>query len=61
MPSFTQFTASINYQFKGYLKGTNAQFLFVNKNNQGDIYDTERYVINKVNMSQLNFILNHQF
>lgn len=61
MPSFTQFTASINYQFRGLLKGTNAQFLYVQKNNQGNIYDNERYVINKVNMSQLNFVLNHQF
>lgn len=61
MPSFAQFTASINYQFRGFLRGTNAQFLYVQKNNQGDIYDNERYEINKVNMSQLNFILNYQF
>ncbi|MEA5259523.1 OprD family outer membrane porin [Arcicella aquatica] len=61
IPSFSQFTASINYQFRGFLKGTNAQFLYVQKNNQGEIYDNERYIINKVNMSQLNFILNYQF
>lgn len=61
MPSFTQFTASINYQFTKFLKGTNVQFFYVQKNNQGDTYDNERYVINKVNMAQLNFILNHQF
>lgn len=48
-------------KFRGFLRGTNAQFLYVQKNYQGDLYDNERYVINKVNMSQLNFILNYQF
>jgi hypothetical protein len=60
IPSFTQFTANVTFQFSGKMKGLNAQILFVRKDNRGEIYDNDRYVINKVNMSQLNFVLNYQ-
>ncbi|MES2519399.1 MAG: hypothetical protein V4585_14900 [Bacteroidota bacterium] len=60
IPSFTQFTANVTFQFSGKMKGLNAQMLFVRKDNRGEIYDNDRYVINKVNMSQLNFVLNYQ-
>jgi hypothetical protein len=61
IPSFTQFIANINWQFSGKIKGLNAQFLFVQKNNQGNVYENYRYVINKVDMSQFNIILNYQY
>lgn len=60
MPSFTQFTSNVSYQFSGKMKGLNAQLLFVRKDNRGETYDIDRFIINKVNMSQLNFVINYQ-
>ncbi|WP_044175614.1 OprD family outer membrane porin [Flectobacillus major] len=56
---YTHFMASINYNFKGIFKGLNTQILFIRKDSQGNTYNNQRYIINKVNMSQWNFIANY--
>lgn len=60
-PSYTQLNMLINYQFSGKWKGLNAQILYVQKDKQGNIYNNERYVINKVNMNQFNLVMNYLF
>lgn len=61
MPSYTQINADIRYTFTHTLKGLEAQLLVVGKINYGETYNNFRYVFNKVNMEQYNFILNYNF
>ncbi len=61
MPSYTQINADIRYTFTHTLKGLEAQLLVVAKINNGETYNNYRYVFNKVNMEQYNFILNYNF
>ena len=61
VPSYTQLNVLVNYQFSGKWKGLNAQVLYVQKDKQGNVYNNERFVINKVNMSQLNIVMNYVF
>ncbi|GEM_PF-4658560 len=53
--------ADIRYSFAGMLKGLDAQFLFVGKLNNGEIYNNNKFVINKVKMQVYNFVLNYHF
>lgn len=61
LPSYTQINADVRYTFNGFLQGLEAQLLIVGKINQGETYNNDRFVINKVNMNLYNFILNYHF
>jgi hypothetical protein len=59
--SYSQFDTDINYTFIKALKGLEAEFLIVGKVKNGDAYNNDRFILNKVNMTQYNFVLNYHF
>ncbi|HRC33333.1 MAG TPA: OprD family outer membrane porin [Bacteroidia bacterium] len=61
LPSYTQINADVRYSFAGVLKGLEAQILVAGKINDGNIYNNDKYVINKVDMVNYNFVLNYNF
>jgi hypothetical protein len=61
LPSYIQTNADVRYQFQGILKGFDAQLLYVYKLNTGETYANKKYILNKTNMSNINFILNFNF
>lgn len=60
-PAFKQFNLDMRYAFGGALEGLRAQLLYVRKNRIGEVYGNDKYVINKVNISHFNAILNFTF
>ncbi len=60
-PAFNQFNFDVRYRFGRPLEGLQAQFLYVWKGRLGDVYGTEKYVINKVDISLYNLILNYTY
>ena len=60
-PSYYQLNIDLKYSFEGFLEGLNAEILYLYKKNNGEIYSDLKYLINKVNMQQLNVILNYNF
>lgn len=61
LPSYTQLNTDIRYEFDAVMKGLDAQLLWVLKGKVGDTYENKRFEINKVNMSNFNFVLNYHF
>jgi hypothetical protein len=61
MPSYFQVNLDIRYSFTGILQGLEAQGLLVWKGKSGEVYDNDRYVINKVDMSLINVVVNYRF
>lgn len=61
LPSYTQLNIDVRHEFKGVLKGMELQLLFVYKGKHGEVYENDKYVINKVQMSLWNFMLNYHF
>jgi hypothetical protein len=61
MPSYFQGNVDLRYTFRGFYSGLEAQFLYVYKGQLGNVYENDKNVINKVNMSLYNFILNYHF
>ncbi|MBL7817852.1 MAG: OprD family outer membrane porin [Saprospiraceae bacterium] len=61
LPSYAQINADVRYTFEGTLKGLEAQLLLAHKFKNGYVYDNYKFVINKVNMTLYNFILNYHF
>lgn len=61
LPSYVQTNADFRYQFQGLLKGFDAQLLYVHKFNAGETNPNKNYILNKTNMSNINFILNFNF
>ena len=61
MPSYTQLNADIRYIFSGLCKGLETQLLIVGKFNQGNTYQNDRYIFNKVNMILYNLVINYNF
>ncbi|ULQ58222.1 OprD family outer membrane porin [Flavihumibacter rivuli] len=61
MPSYNQLNLSARYPFHGFLQGLDMQVLYVYKGNLGDLPGNDKYLINKVNMSQWNIIVNYHF
>ena len=61
MPAYGQVNAELRYAFKGLLQGLEAQLLYVYKSGRGDTYHNDKYVINKVDMSNWNLVLNYHF
>ena len=61
LPSYWQTNIDIRYSMPKYFHGTEFQLLYVYKGKVGETYNNDRYVINKVDMSTLNFIVNYHF
>lgn len=61
MPAFYQINASINYKLTGFWQGLDLTALYVYKGRIGEIYGNRRNEINKINMSNINFIANYYF
>lgn len=61
LPSYNQFNVDARYKFAGLFKGLETQLLFVYKNKTGNSYNNDKYVINKVDMSLWNMVINYQF
>ncbi|MHA8094241.1 OprD family outer membrane porin [Aquirufa lenticrescens] len=61
LPSYTQLNLDLTYEFTDFLEGLDIQALYVHKANQGETYQNEKYIINKVNMSNYNLIFNFHF
>jgi len=60
MPSYLQFNLDWRHDFQGYWKGIESQILLVYKSNlEQDI--PQKYQINKVNLLQINVVLNYHF
>jgi hypothetical protein len=60
-PAFRQLNLDMRYAFGGVLKGLQAQMLYVWKGRIGEVYGNDKYVINRVNMSHINLILNYTY
>ena len=61
MPSYKQLNADIRYTFANSFEGLEAQLLVVGKLNNGETYNINKFIFNKVNMVQYNFVLNYHF
>jgi hypothetical protein len=61
LPSYDQLNLEMIYEFENFLEGLEIQALYVHKSNQGEAYANEKYIINKVNMSNFNVVLNFHF
>lgn len=57
MPSYHQINFDAIYSFQKALKGLELKFLVAYKINEGETYNNLKYVYNKVNMINFNFIL----
>ena len=58
-PAFRQLNVDVRYTFGGMFEGLRAQFLYVWKGRIGEVYGNDRLVINRVNLSHINLILNY--
>ena len=58
MPSYHQVNLDATYSFAKFLKGLDITFLAAYKLKSGETYDNYKFIYNKVNMANLNFILN---
>lgn len=61
LPSYDQLNLEVIYEFENFLEGLEIQALYVHKSNQGEAYANEKYIINKVNMSNYSIVLNFHF
>jgi len=61
MPTYSQINLGLTYQFDRYLKGLNVLLLAVRKDELGETYNNDRYIINKVNLTHLNLIVNYHY
>lgn len=61
LPSYVQLNLSLKYTFGHYFKGLEGEILIAHKWNQGEHYDDNRYIFNKVNMTNYNAVLNYKF
>jgi len=61
MPSYGQVNMGVSHVFKGALKGLQADLLYAYKWNRGNTYNNAKFEVNKVNMSNMNLVLNYQF
>jgi hypothetical protein len=61
MPSYQQLNFDVRYAFRKYLKGLEAQLLFVYKGKLGETYGNNKFILNKVNMCLFNGVLNYNF
>lgn len=61
LPSYYQTNFDVSYDFQGFLKGFDVHFLYVHKFNDGETYNDQKFIFNKTNMSNINFIMNFYF
>lgn len=61
VPSYLQMNADVRYTFDKMLKGLEAQLLIVGKWNEGELYGNKKYAFNKVDMANINVVLNYYF
>jgi hypothetical protein len=61
IPSYTQFNLGVKYEFGKKLKGLDAEFLYVRKDELGNTYENLEYIMNKVNLNHFNLVLNYHF
>lgn len=61
IPSYYHFTGMLEYRFRDYFEGLNFQFLAVNKTAQDRNGLTDNLRINRVDMWNLNFIVDYKF
>jgi len=57
MPSYHQLNCDVAYRFTGFLKGMDLRTLIAYKLKEGETYNNPKYIYNKVNMINFNFIL----
>jgi hypothetical protein len=61
LPSYNQLNIDLRYTFNGILTGLESQILFVYKGKATNESIDYKYIINRVNMSLLNIVLNYNF
>ncbi len=61
LPNYLHFTGLIDYRFDGFFKGLDLQFLVAHKNEDRNTPVPLEYVINRVNMTNYNIILDYRF
>jgi hypothetical protein len=61
LPSYNQLNLDLRYTFNGILTGLESQLLFVYKGKATNETIDDKYIINKVNMSLWNIVLNYNF
>jgi hypothetical protein len=61
VPDYSHTMLNLQYSFEGNWKGLTLQALGIYKANQGLVYDNLKYVQNKVDMSQLNLVVNYKW
>jgi len=61
LPNYLHFTGVVDYRFKGYFKGLDLLFLVASKKEDRKEYLPQEYIINRVNMSNFNVILDYKF
>jgi len=61
MPSYTQLNVGLKYIPKGIMEGIDIQLLAIRKWNNGQLYNDEKFRINKVDMTNYNVVLNYNF
>jgi hypothetical protein len=59
LPSYHQFLFDINYSFGGFMKGLEAEFFYTYKLEAENVLNRKN-IINKVNMSHINIIINYR-
>jgi hypothetical protein len=57
LPSYHQINIDASYTFNKFLKGLEIKILIASKIKEGEVYNNLKYVYNKVNMINFNFIL----
>ena len=60
-PSYVQANIDLRHQFLGTWTGLEAQILYVHKWGIANDYDNPRFQFNKIDMSNINFVLNYHF
>lgn len=61
LPNYFHFTGLIDYRFEGFFKGLDLQFLVAHKNEDRAREIPLEYIINRVNMTNINLILDYRF
>ncbi len=61
LPNYYHFTGLIDYRFSGFFSGLDLQFLVASKKEDRDRKIPLEYVINRVNMTNYNLILDYRF
>jgi hypothetical protein len=61
IPSYQQLNIDLRYKAKKMFEGFEIQLLIAHKANTGNTYSNPRFVINKVDMTNYNFVINYKF